>query len=1261
MADITQRFSIDVTGAIQALNQLDQKMKNFGSTVDGLANRLKSFNAAAQKALNLDGKNAEAAANRAKKAFDALFTTTSKAGSNQGQLSSGLNKTASALNNVGRSASNAQGPLSRIGTLGQTAFRGLFGSLSQLGRILGTRLLIQGFGALQQAITGSISSASDLQRSIREVATILPPAQRNADALTQAVRRLSDTFNLPIDAVTEGLYQTISNQIGDAATSIGFLETAAKFSKAAVTDIDTSVNLLSGTLNAFGGAATDADAIAGKLFTTIELGRTRASELAQSLGRVLPVASELGVSLDEVLAGFATVTIAGIKTSEATTQLRGAFNALLKPTEATKELLAELGFTSGEALIQARGLQGAFAALQEAAGGSITELSKFIPRVRGLNAALILAGSGAEKFEENLQRIRESAGEVLNERFELVIDSDAERVARQVNELKNLFTVDLGQALLEALAAATEFVGGLDTVGAALKTIAPIAVVAVGGIAALAAGMFAYNTVATAATGISTALGVSLTALGAIAAVALAPIAAFAALQFAETSRIAAIEREIEAIKERNRQELAFEQKQNAARRQLRDADLREFNAKIQEEIAAFNKGFSERVKIAKEANDEIIKDQERVVKAVLNAAERIVNETQRRIDSENKIQETARDNARSAAQELSDFEFNARNKNFNQLQQFSNLQQRANQQRREAADLVRRAAGANATEDDIERARAAIERAQATAEEASSIADSTGNRAAQAQIEGTLRDILRQKLQAENAITRASEQRERIERERLARQQKELDNLKKLAQDVLNAPGLFDDQGQPLTGDAQAEALKERERALAAFRQAVAGSESLTLEQIIDTSTFARSFENQINAADIRNLSVNNQAFTQLRNDINQNLADFRAEFGAVITSLELREGVQITNPGELSTALTDQLQFDQSALQADDSISESIKAVELEVNTLKTALDQIPEASNNVFSALGIAFRAGLEGVGLAEQRVGDFARGIGGINQVLFPIAEQFRQTGTLTDDQIKKIEQLQLKFTELGGVDAAPLGTGEAATITNQLLSTLTQIATKQAEIRQLQQQAAQQGGLQQQLQNNQQIFDAVKQRAQAIDQETQRQKEAASASGDTAQNTGQAATNINQAGTATNSQVASSAAVAQNWQIAASASAQVASNASQAGGGGAATARIGRFFPRFLNAGGFAPRGTDTIPAMLSPGEFVVNARSTKRFFSQLQSINAGRQPIYRQDGGPVTNVGDINVTVGADKEAASTGRQIARSIRRELRRGTSSL
>ncbi len=60
-------------------------------------------------------------------------------------------------------------------------------------------------------------------------------------------------------------------------------------------------------------------------------------------------------------------------------------------------------------------------------------------------------------------------------------------------------------------------------------------------------------------------------------------------------------------------------------------------------------------------------------------------------------------------------------------------------------------------------------------------------------------------------------------------------------------------------------------------------------------------------------------------------------------------------------------------------------------------------------------------------------------------------------------------------------------------------------------------------------------------------------------------------------------------------------------------------------------GGFTPRGTDTVPAMLTPGEFVINRASTQANLPLLREINAARGAVqYRQTGGPIIRAAEQN-------------------------------
>jgi TP901 family phage tail tape measure protein len=53
--------------------------------------------------------------------------------------------------------------------------------------------------------------------------------------------------------------------------------------------------------------------------------------------------------------------------------------------------------------------------------------------------------------------------------------------------------------------------------------------------------------------------------------------------------------------------------------------------------------------------------------------------------------------------------------------------------------------------------------------------------------------------------------------------------------------------------------------------------------------------------------------------------------------------------------------------------------------------------------------------------------------------------------------------------------------------------------------------------------------------------------------------------------------------------------------------------MGGLIPKYMAAGGFA-KGTDTVPAMLTPGEFVVNRKAATQFAPLLQSINQSKYP-----------------------------------------------
>ena len=90
--------------------------------------------------------------------------------------------------------------------------------------------------------------------------------------------------------------------------------------------------------------------------------------------------------------------------------------------------------------------------------------------------------------------------------------------------------------------------------------------------------------------------------------------------------------------------------------------------------------------------------------------------------------------------------------------------------------------------------------------------------------------------------------------------------------------------------------------------------------------------------------------------------------------------------------------------------------------------------------------------------------------------------------------------------------------------------------------------------------------------------------------------------------------------------------------------------------RFASGGNV---GTDTVRAMLTPGEVVLNAKTSHDFFPQLTALNAGSRAPSSYPTSSITNVGDVylgGITVPGGPTTAATARALADMTRRELRR-----
>ncbi|MEK0325335.1 MAG: phage tail tape measure protein, partial [Nitrosopumilus sp.] len=399
-----------------------------------------------------------------------------------------LKEQAVALAKTERASSKArlaQERLTQSNNRAKNATTNLSISWSSLVRLLSAQVIYRAVFGLAAQLRQAFENAIELQVAIAELQTIAPPSESFSD-FSEILREVSDAFGLDIIEATEAGYQALSNQVVDTAAEMeAFLTVMGKLAIATRSTLAEATNLTTGVLNAYRLEVGKANEVSAKLFKTIELGRVRAEEMANSLGNVAILANQVGLSMDELLGLIATLTVQGIRFSEAQTQIRGILIKLIKPTRDMTEFLTDLGFASGEAAIKSLGLIKFLALMSERTGDSTTEIAKLINRVRGLSGALAVTGKGFDLLNRNINEISKQSMPAFNRAINIVLDNQGKKFLIFQNQLKNFFTQDIGQEFVSTLSI---LVGGFENLIKVIKFTVEVIITAL--VPAISAAVF---------------------------------------------------------------------------------------------------------------------------------------------------------------------------------------------------------------------------------------------------------------------------------------------------------------------------------------------------------------------------------------------------------------------------------------------------------------------------------------------------------------------------------------------------------------------------------------------------------------------------------------------------------------------------------------------------------------------------------------------------------------------------------------------------
>jgi len=313
---------------------------------------------------------------------------------------------------------------------------------------------------LAAAVT-AVSNQVELVRTFEKIENVTGVTRGEVDRLRSSLNDLSTSTGKGPQELAEGFYFIASAGLkGAEATEV--LTAAAKASAVGLGETKDIARSITAAINAYGAENLSAAKAADILFATVREGGAEASEVAGVFGRVVGIASQLGVSFAEVGSFIATFTRLGVGADEAVTALRGSITAMLTPTRAQEAALKALGLSMAELKqqVRERGLTAALIDLVKAGKGNEDIIGAIIPNVRSLAGVLATAGSQAEAYREVTDKVTKSTGD-LGRAFDDVKQSASFKWDQLKAQFEQL-SLTLGEALLPGVQAFGAALAGLD-------------------------------------------------------------------------------------------------------------------------------------------------------------------------------------------------------------------------------------------------------------------------------------------------------------------------------------------------------------------------------------------------------------------------------------------------------------------------------------------------------------------------------------------------------------------------------------------------------------------------------------------------------------------------------------------------------------------------------------------------------------------------------------------------------------------------------
>ncbi|MGN0621133.1 MAG: phage tail tape measure protein [Porcipelethomonas sp.] len=435
-ADFSRKFADSLKTELEQTDNLTDAMKENAAAALDEAYRLESAASAAEekaqkaeKAAQAASRTAEAAV-RAAAAEESFSDSAEKAAEGNDKLNDSLKHSESEFDDYGNAARNAGKDSGDFGDKSKSAVEDLKSVLTGAGIAMALREIGQEFMNCSNA-------AAEFETGIAKISTIADTSQISIGAISSDISALSSETGQSVNGLSEAAYQAMSASV-DTESAVEFVEKANQLAVGGFTQQATAADVLTTAINAYGLEVSETTRISDMLIETQNLGKTTVDELAQSMGRVIPLASAYNVGMDNLSAAYAEMTKNGIATAESTTYIKSMLNELGDTSSEISEVLTEeTGKSFAQLMQEGNSLGDVLQIIGQSIDGDATAFNNLWSSQEAGIGALSLFNSGAEAFNSTLEQMKDSAG-ATSKAYETMTSTTEFASKRMTNSFSNL-------------------------------------------------------------------------------------------------------------------------------------------------------------------------------------------------------------------------------------------------------------------------------------------------------------------------------------------------------------------------------------------------------------------------------------------------------------------------------------------------------------------------------------------------------------------------------------------------------------------------------------------------------------------------------------------------------------------------------------------------------------------------------------------------------------------------------------------------------